>query len=104
MVLEGRFNSTVLADILAIPASKTLLRRHLNTLFIDLIGAPMHQHKCAAEAQPAYAPLSAATKVKERSYSQRMSSVVFMFYCLLEQFCNVEKIQSESFFMVDKSF
>lgn len=64
MVLEGRFNSTVLADILAIPASKTLLRRHLNTLFIDLIGPQMYQHKCEAEAQSGYTPLSAATKVK----------------------------------------
>lgn len=64
MVLEGRFSSTVLADILAIPASKTLLRRHLNTLFIDLIGPQMYQHKCEAEAQPGYTPLSAATKVK----------------------------------------
>jgi hypothetical protein len=28
-------------------------------------------------------------KVKARSYSQRISSVVLLFYCLLEQFCEV---------------
>lgn len=64
MVLEGRFNSTVLADILAIPASKTLLRRHLNTLFIDLIGPQMYQLKYDTEAQANYQPLNATTKLK----------------------------------------
>jgi hypothetical protein len=64
MVFEGRFNSTVLADILAIPASKTLLRRHLNTLFIDLIGAQMYEAKRECEGQPGYQPLNAATKLK----------------------------------------
>lgn len=38
MVFEARFNAQCLADILSIPASKTLLRRHLSTLFADLIG------------------------------------------------------------------
>ncbi len=64
MVFEARFNSTVLADILSIPSSKTLLRRHLNTLFIDLIGADMHQLKKDAEAQPNYQQLTASSKVK----------------------------------------
>ena len=64
MVFEARFNSTVLADILAIPASKTLLRRHLNTLFVDLIGPQMYQAKREAESQPAYQPLNASTKIK----------------------------------------
>ncbi len=64
MVFEGRFNATTLADILAIPASKTLLRRHLTTLFIDLIGPQMHQLKRDTESQPNYQPLSAASKLK----------------------------------------
>jgi len=64
MVFEGRFTATVLADILAIPASKTLLRRHLSTLFTDLIGPQMHQLKRDTESQPNYQPLSAATKLK----------------------------------------
>ena len=45
MVFESRFTSSLLADILMIPASKTLLRRHLNTLFADLIGAARRQHE-----------------------------------------------------------
>jgi hypothetical protein len=64
MVFEARFNSTVLADILSIPTSKTLLRRHLNTLFIDLIGPQMYQMKRDAESQPGHQQLSATTKVK----------------------------------------
>jgi hypothetical protein len=64
MVFEARFTATVLADILSIPSSKTLLRRHLNTLFIDLIGADMHKLKRDAEAQANYQQLTAASKVK----------------------------------------
>lgn len=64
MVFEARFNSTVLADILSIPPSKTLLRRHLTTLFNDLIGAQMLELKKNAESQPNYQQLSAASKVK----------------------------------------
>ena len=64
MVFDGRFNSTVLADILAIPASKTLLRRHLTSLFNDLIGQQMSQLKRDTESQPNYHPLSASTKLK----------------------------------------
>jgi len=45
-----------------------------------------------------------AAQVKARRYSKRISSVVLLFYCLLEQFCEVQQIQSESFLMVDKSF
>ena len=64
MVFEPRFNSTVLADILSIPSSKTLLRRHLNTHFIELIGSENQMIKREAELQPTYHPLSAANKVK----------------------------------------
>lgn len=64
MIFESRFNATVLADILSIPASKTLLRRHLTTLFNDLIGEQVHQNKRTAESQPDYKPLSASNKLK----------------------------------------
>jgi hypothetical protein len=64
MVFEPRFNSTVLADILSIPSSKTLLRRHLNTHFIELIGADNQLIKREAELQTSFQPLSAANKVK----------------------------------------
>ncbi len=64
MVFEPRFTSTVLSDILSIPGAKTLLRRHLTTHFIDLIGAENQLLKREAELQPTYVPLSAATKIK----------------------------------------
>ena len=64
MVFENRFNSTVLADILSIPASKTLLRRHLTTLFNDLIGSHIIKLKKEAELQQGFQPLSATSKVK----------------------------------------
>lgn len=38
MVFEARFNAQCIADLLSIPITKTLLRRHLSTLFSDLIG------------------------------------------------------------------
>ena len=64
MVFEARFNSTVLADILSIPTSKTLLRRHLTTLFNDLIGAQMVELKKKAECHTGYQQLTAFSKVK----------------------------------------
>jgi hypothetical protein len=72
MVYESRFNSTVLADILAIPTSKTLLRRHLNTLFSDLIGSQINQIKIDAELSSGFQPLSASNKLKQ---SKRIISV-----------------------------
>ena len=64
MTYENRFNSTVLADILSIPAAKTLLRRHLNTLFVDLIGIHMQHLKKEAESKPGFQLLNASTKIK----------------------------------------
>ena len=64
MTYENRFNSTVLADILSIPATKTLLRRHLNTLFVDLIGIHMQQLKKEAETKPGFQLLNATNKIK----------------------------------------
>lgn len=64
MTYENRFNSTVLADILSIPTTKTLLRRHLNTLFIDLIGIHMQHLKKEAESKPGFVLLNATSKVK----------------------------------------
>ncbi len=64
MVFEPRFSSTVLSDILSIPVAKTLLRRHLNTHFIDLIGVENQLLKRDAELKQSYTPLSAATKIK----------------------------------------
>lgn len=65
MTYENRFNSTVLADILSIPSAKTLLRRHLNTLFVDLIGIHMQHLKKEAESKPGFQLLNATNKVKQ---------------------------------------
>lgn len=69
MVFEARFNSTVLADILSIPTSKTLIRRHLNSLFVDLIGPQMQKLKQDTENQSGYQQLSASSKVKHTKRS-----------------------------------
>ncbi len=73
MVFEARFNSTALADILSIPTTKTLLRRHLNTLFIDLIGLEMQQLKKDEEAKAGYQQLTASSKVKHVKKSSGVS-------------------------------
>ena len=75
MVFEARFNATILADILAIPSSKTLLRRHLSTLFIDLIGPQMYQLKREAESQSGYQALTASSKIKHTKRSINMSGI-----------------------------
>jgi hypothetical protein len=75
MIYEPRFNSTVLADILSIPSSKTLLRRHLNTHFIDLIGAENQMIKREMELKTNYQPLSAANKIKLVYYRINNSSL-----------------------------
>lgn len=76
MVFEARFNATVLADILSIPASKTLLRRHLTALFLDLIGSQMAKLKKDAQSAAGYQQLSASSKVKHvKKTSLNMSNL-----------------------------
>ncbi|CAF1300374.1 unnamed protein product [Didymodactylos carnosus] len=64
IVLESRFNSTILAEILSIPLSKTLLRRHLNMRFLELIGAEIQHRKHEYEKSTSYQPLTSHTKIK----------------------------------------
>ena len=64
LVHEPRFTAELLASLLSIPPSKTLLRRHLNTHFKELLGRECIQEKREAEATLGYVPLSATTKVK----------------------------------------
>ncbi len=45
VMLEPKFNAELLASILSIPGSKTLLRRHLSIHFASLVG---RQVVCAA--------------------------------------------------------
>ncbi|PSN55690.1 hypothetical protein C0J52_03196 [Blattella germanica] len=70
MVHEPRFTAELLASLLSIPPSKTLLRRHLNTHFKELLGRECIQEKREAEATLGYIPLSATTKIKIIKKSQ----------------------------------
>ncbi|KAK8722234.1 hypothetical protein OTU49_012336 [Cherax quadricarinatus] len=70
MVYEVRFNSEVLAALLSIPSGKTLLRRHLNTHFKELVGRSVVQEKRELEASSGYTPLTTSAKVKMPKKSQ----------------------------------
>ncbi|KAM6926884.1 liprin-beta-2b isoform 3-T4 [Lycodopsis pacificus] len=66
LMLEPRFNSDTLAMLLNIPPQKTLLRRHLNTNFNNLLGAQAHQEKREYTEAAGYSPLSITAKVKPK--------------------------------------
>ncbi|XP_053777669.1 liprin-beta-1 isoform X2 [Desmodus rotundus] len=66
MVLEPRFNVETMAQLLNIPQSKTLLRRHLATHFNLLIGAEAQRQKRDAMELPDYVLLTATAKVKPK--------------------------------------
>uniref|UniRef100_A0A8C0KKX6 PPFIA binding protein 1 n=1 Tax=Canis lupus dingo TaxID=286419 RepID=A0A8C0KKX6_CANLU len=66
MVLEPRFNVETMAQLLNIPPSKTLLRRHLATHFNLLIGAEAQHQKRDAMELPDYVLLTATAKVKPK--------------------------------------
>ncbi|XP_069979235.1 filaggrin isoform X7 [Penaeus vannamei] len=70
MVYEIRFTSELLASLLSIPSGKTLLRRHLNTHFKELVGASIVQEKRELEASSGYTPLTTSAKVKMPKKSQ----------------------------------
>ncbi|XP_042206536.1 uncharacterized protein LOC121855582 isoform X4 [Homarus americanus] len=70
MVYEVRFTSELLASLLSIPCGKTLLRRHLNTHFKELVGRSVVQEKRELEAASGYTPLSTSAKVKMPKKSQ----------------------------------
>ncbi|XP_063375228.1 liprin-beta-1 [Cydia amplana] len=70
MLLEPRFTAELLADLLNIPANKTLLRRHLTQRFNDLLGRDVIQQKRNAEQTLGYQPLTATTKYKVPKKSQ----------------------------------
>lgn len=64
MVYEVRFTSELLASLLSIPSGKTLLRRHLNTHFKELVGRSVVQEKRELETASGYTPLTSSAKVK----------------------------------------
>ncbi|XP_073327611.1 liprin-beta-2b isoform X1 [Pagrus major] len=66
VILEPRFTSDTLAMLLNIPPQKTLLRRHLNTNFNNLVGTQAQQEKREYTEAPGYTPLSITAKVKPK--------------------------------------
>lgn len=73
LVLEPRFSADVFATLLSIPANKTLLRRHLSTHLVALIGSDTQAKKRQCEMQPGFMPLTPNQKVKlkKRLFSQK---------------------------------
>lgn len=64
MCYESKFTSELLAEMLSIPPSKTLLRRHLALHFSELIGRDIIQAKRDAENTLGYVPLTITSKIK----------------------------------------
>lgn len=70
MVYEDRFTDELLADLLSIPSTKSLIRRHLCTHFKDLLGRDTIQTKRQAETTLGYQPLTLTSKIKTPKKSQ----------------------------------
>ncbi|XP_011205037.2 liprin-beta-2 [Bactrocera dorsalis] len=70
MLYEPRFTADLLADLLSIPPSKTLLRRHLATHFKELLGRDIIQTKRDIESTPGYQPLTITSKIKPPKKTQ----------------------------------
>ncbi|XP_035791923.1 liprin-beta-1-like isoform X7 [Anopheles albimanus] len=70
MVFEVKFTAELFADLLSIPSSKTLLRRHLATHFKDLLGREVIQVKREAENTLGFQPLTISAKIKTPKKSQ----------------------------------
>ncbi len=70
LVHEDRFSDNVMAALLSIPASKTLLRRHLSIHFKELVGAEVIRRKRMAETEPGFVALTPTAKAKARQARQ----------------------------------
>ncbi|XP_057335360.1 uncharacterized protein LOC130674122 isoform X2 [Microplitis mediator] len=70
IVHEGRFTTELLAAILSIPPSKTLLRRHLTTHFNEILGRDVVQHKREMENTLGFVPLTLTARLKVAKKSQ----------------------------------
>lgn len=73
IIYEDSFNSNVLATLLSIPITKSLLRRHLSTYFLQLIGYEIGQRKRDHQDRSGSAQIS-FTKVK---VSALLKDIVF---------------------------
>ncbi len=74
MVHEPRFTAELLASLLSIPPSKTLLRRHLSTHFKELLGKEAIQAKRQAEAALGHTPLTPTAKIKVKNHNINLLS------------------------------
>jgi hypothetical protein len=63
-VHESTFTAECLAEVLQMPAHKSLLRRHLTTHFNQLLGQAIISHKRDVLAQPYVAQLTPALKIR----------------------------------------
>jgi len=70
LVYEPRFTAELMATLLSIPQSKTLLRRHLATHFNQLLGRDVVQTKRDMETSPTHPALNPVSKVKILKKSQ----------------------------------
>ncbi|XP_062562952.1 liprin-beta-1 isoform X3 [Armigeres subalbatus] len=70
MMYEVKFSAELFAELLSIPPSKTLLRRHLATHFKELLGRDIIQAKRDAENTLGFQPLTLAAKIKTPKKSQ----------------------------------
>lgn len=64
IILEDRFNASSLASVLNIPQNRSLLRRHLQTKFQELIGPQILARKKKASENPDYCPVTITSKMK----------------------------------------
>ncbi|XP_075585945.1 uncharacterized protein LOC124492533 isoform X3 [Dermatophagoides farinae] len=64
ILYENAFNADLFATLLSIPASKTLLRRHISSKFKQLIGDHLSKTKHEYELMPNYQPLIPGAKIK----------------------------------------
>lgn len=85
MMYEPKFTSELLADLLSIPPSKTLLRRHLSTHFKELLGRDTIQIKRDAENTLGYQPLTLYSKIKVTYNSFCLGTSVLFFFCFISE-------------------
>ena len=70
MVFEKRFTAELMASLLSIPNSKTLLRRHLSIHVKALLGQDVIMEKRTAELEPNFQPLTPTSKAKQPKKGQ----------------------------------
>ena len=66
VALEAKFNAELLASLLSIPPSKSLLRRHLSIHFSSLVGKNVMAEKRSVQSEPGFVPLTPTAKHKSK--------------------------------------